>query len=125
MALKQSDIQAGKWVRWESQSGGNWKVKQGEIVAVLPAGQHLPPFYKVAVQTCATDVKVLNLKTDPKAIGISQFDRVVVAVVVNEKTGLRRLYTPTASVLVDNGTLMGKREVTNLLTPPKTKKKKG
>lgn len=104
--LAQNLLKPGTWVRWESQSQGSWITKQGEVLAHVPAGTVLAPTFTLGDKV---------LKTPKNLTRSSQQDRTVVAVVVNEHTGLRRIYVPMTGLLVDNGTLMGKQEVKNLL----------
>lgn len=35
-------MKIGDKVRWKSQSGGSWTVKEGEIVGIIPANTHIP-----------------------------------------------------------------------------------
>ena len=104
--LAQNLLKPGVWVRWESQSQGSWVSKQGEVLVHVPAKIPLAPSYTLGDKV---------LKTPKGLTRVSQQDRTVMAVVVNENTGLRRIYVPMTGLLVDNGTLMGKQEVKNLL----------
>ena len=104
--LAQNLLKPGVWVRWESQSQGSWVSKQGEVLVHVPARTRLAATYTLGDKV---------LKTPKGLTTTSQHDRTVMAVVVNERTGHRRLYVPTTSLLVDNGTLMDKQEVKNLL----------
>lgn len=116
MSLERKILRPGTWVRWESQSQGSWVTKQGEILAHLKAGDRISDGYELK------DGKVA--KTPDGLVRISQHDRVVIAVVANPKTGLRKIYAPLLSVVSDDAALMGHEEVKTLLAKSKKPTKK-
>lgn len=113
--LTQKLLKIGTWIRWESQSQGSWVTKVGEVIAHLKAGDHISDGYALK------DGKAL--KTPAGLVRVSQHDRVVVAVLANENTGLRKLYAPTANVLIE-GDFVGAAEVRALLKKSEKKAKK-
>ena len=79
-------IKVGDYVRWTSQSGGNAKTKEGDVIAIVPklhdATLAIP---KDSIDTNRQKFQRLNMV----------FDRAVVA--VRRKSGIYDYYAPSIS----------------------------
>lgn len=85
-------MKIGDSVSWESQSGGSWKRKTGEIIAEIPAetsGKSKVP----------ETAKKSHIKFDDRG----SKDRVLVAVPAGKNGNITHYYCPLKSVLEAQG----------------------
>ena len=83
-------IKVGDTVTWESQAGGNWVRKTGEVIAVVPQGES-------ALSWVPVEAKKSHIKFEADIY--MKGDRAVVAVPAGAYGGLTHYYAPRVTVL--------------------------
>lgn len=84
-------MKVGDRVYWESQSGGNWTRKVGDIVAVVPA--NVPP--RRIIDRCNHSVQAAKPMFDGMARGVDSY----LVLVRSESKPKVRIYFPRVSGL--------------------------